>query len=235
MKFSRFCGIIETETMQKFTNPSHFRGRIFVFQALAENFQRRPTPLFCKRFRGPDSTAAYPPGYRPRQRTGCDTMFPSGAARLPKATKRASLLLCKRLRGYYTAAAETEGFGRRRSRRSFAPCKTGCDTCSRAEPSGSRRPQSGLRFCFSKRLRGYYSASAVSVRIQSAANGHRSPRQRTGCGTMFSKRSRRLQKAHSAFSFALQKASRLLYHLPAEKANLRWQDSHILYGLFPTV
>ena len=28
--------------------------------------------------------------------------------------------------------------------------------CSRAEPSGSRRPQSGLRFCFSKRLRGYY-------------------------------------------------------------------------------
>lgn len=107
--------------------------------------------------------------------------------------------------------------------------------CSRAEPSGSRRPQSGLRFCFSKRLRGYYSASAVSVRIQSAANGHRSPRQRTGCGTMFSKRSRRLQKAHSAFSFALQKASRLLYHLPAEKANLRWQDSHILYGLFPTV
>ena len=156
MKFSRFCGIIETETMQKFTNPSHFRGRIFVFQALAENFQRRPTPLFCKRFRGPDSTAAYPPGYRPRQRTGCDTMFPSGAARLPKATKRASLLLCKRLRGYYTAAAETEGFGRRRSRRSFAPCKTGCDTMFSSGavrlPKAAKR--ASLLLC--KRLRGYY-------------------------------------------------------------------------------
>ena len=169
MKFSRFCGIIETETMQKFTNPSHFRGRIFLFfRRWQRTFSGVPRLCFAQ-----DFEAAIP-----RPHTRQDTVRASG----PDAIQ-----------------------------------------CSRAEPPGSRRPRSGLRFCSAKGFGVIIPQPPKPKGSEDGAAAAVLPQAKPGTIQC----SQRL--------LLCKKSLRLLYHLPAEKANLRWQDSHILYGLFPTV
>ena len=205
--------------MQKFTNPSHFRGRFFCFSGagrelpaashafvlhkiLRPRFHGRISARIPSAANGPPQSAPAdrmrynvlersrqaPEGrkagfasalqkasgllYRSRRnrrvrktaqpsqfcpgKTGCDTMFSSGAVRLPKAAKRASLLLQQKASRllFCIRCIRQDTVGGQRPPQS-APADRMRNNCSRREAEGfKRRTAPFLLLC--KRLRGYY-------------------------------------------------------------------------------